>query len=222
MKQIMILSTIFLYLGLIPSCSTPPIEDSCKTGTNSKIWHKCINQSLDKKGSLLLDLNDDTKPDFGISMEKEIQNGSTIYSVGYLSFLNPIQARSGGLRFDYFVEKVKYISDTDYIYAPKILLEGYIIDSSLYNWILRLNQNLPNLILFHTTDLTTLGNPFKIVHGPLDKGDFYIAFRYYETDKEPKGWKNGWLKMNVTKEKYTLLEVAYNKIPETKIKVGEK
>lgn len=209
-------------IGLFHSCSAPEETPPCDSGTNSNIKHICINKTLDKKGVLPIDLNNDGSYDFGIQLEKDVHNGTTINTVSYLPLVNVSLGSPGGLRFDYFVERKMLYADSNYV--PIRVYEGFNVDSSIYNWLLRITRNEPNVVIHTYGDLNPIGTNLTFTGGLIDLGDFYIAFRYYDWEglAGPAGWKNGWIKLNITKDQVVLKEMAYHKLPETRIKVGEK
>ena len=182
----------------------------------------CINKKIDIKGALTIDFTGDANPDFGVQLEKDVHNGVTINTISYLPLVNVSLGSQGGLRFDYYVERKKLYADTNYV--PIRVYEGFDVDSSIYNWLLRLTLNEPNVVMHTYGDLNPIGTNIQYTGGLIDLGDFYIAFRYYDWEGQigPSGWKNGWIKLNVTKDAVTIKELALHKTPETRIKVGEK
>lgn len=220
--KFIIIANIFLYLSLLPSCSAPAAALACGSGSNVNIKHVCINKTIDSKGTVTVDITGDGNPDFGVQLEKDLINGTTINSIGYLPVVNVSLGSTGGLRFDYYAEKKKLYADSNYV--PIRVYENFNVDSSIYNWLLRLTRNEPNVVTHTYGDLTPLGSTITYSAGLIDLGDFYIAFRYYDWEGQvgPSGWKNGWIKLNITKDRIILKELAFHKMPETKIKVGEK
>ena len=218
----MILANIILSLGLFPACSAPEETPACDSGTNANIQHFCINKTIDMKGVLPIDLTNDGKPDFGIQLEKDVHNGVTINSISYLPLVNISLGAAGRLRFDYYVERKMLYADSNYI--PIRVYEGFNVDSSIYNWLLRLSQNEPNVVMHTYGDLYPIGTNLTFTGGLIDLGDFFIAFRYYDWEGVigEAGWKNGWIKLNISKDKIILKEMALHRKPETRIKVGEK
>jgi hypothetical protein len=217
------IANLILSIGLLTSCSAPDDTTACVSGTKTNIKHICIDKTLDKKGTLPIDIDGDGSYDFGVQLEKDVYNGATINTISYLPLVNVGIGSAGGLRFDYYAErKALYGGDSNYI--PIRVYEGFDVDSSRYNWLLRLTQKEPNVVIHTYMDLEPIGSNLKYTGGLIDLGDFYIAFRYYDIQgiAGPAGWKNGWIKLSVTKDKVILKDMAYHKQPETKIKVGEK
>lgn len=190
---------------------------NCIQGTDSSILHICINESLNSKGSRLFDLNGDEKYDLIFSLEKDILEEKVISAIGYLAIIDPYKRQ---LHFDYLVEKQSVLGDSNWFPVQQGL--NFIVDSSSNNWLLKLDMNAPNVVLFSYGDLTHEGQTLSVKEGLIDKGDYYIAFRFYNTDVEPKGWKNGWMKLKASKEGITIHEIAYKKSSELAIKIGEK
>ncbi len=209
----MILIITFL-LSFFGACSKSTAEDP---KLNPNYTYKEINETLNATSSKLVDLNNDGIFDFAISFEKEMLNGALISSTATLNLIDPVK---GGLHFDYLAEK-KTISGTTMYFAQRQELSK-TIDSSIYNWLLRMDMNAFGCVLFTYTNVSLQGSTVQIDEGIHDQGDVYIAFRYYDTDIEPKGWKNGWLLLNPSKDKLLIKAICYNKLVETKIKIGEK
>lgn len=212
----MILANILLYIGLLPSCSAPE-ETPCDSGTNENIKHVCINKELNAKGSLFLDINQDGVQDWSIALEKDVYNGQVINTIGYLNVLDP---SDNFPHYDFLVVKRSIMGDTNLMPQQSFLND--VIDSSIYNWLLRINVQATNAPLFSKADLNPIGQNTVLKEGLVDLGDFYIAFRYYDRNGTPSGWKNGWIKLNASSNGIKIIELAYKKQPETSIKIGEK
>lgn len=218
----MILANILLYLGLMPSCSAPADTPTCDSGTNVNIVHKCLNATIDYMGNKGVDITGDGQVDLAFALEKEELSGTVVNSIGYLPIIHAQFGWGGSFRFDYYVEKKKLYADSNYL--PIRVYEGFVVDSSIYSWLLRLTRNEPNVVTHTYGDLRPLGSSIQYSGGLIDLGDFYIAFRFYDREgtNGASGWKNGWMKLNITKDRMILKELAYHRQPETKIKVGEK
>lgn len=209
----MILAKIILWIGLMPSCSSPSDSIPCDNGTNTNIWHKCIGKTLDKKENFYIDLNDDYKPELVFSYDKTSMDGNVIGASAEVSLINSSRYYP---RFDFTGEIKKGI------YFPVKLNANANVDSTLNNWVLKMDINTSYMAIFNYFDGRSQNPNLLIQDGIINQGDVYIGFRYYETEIGDLGWKNGWIKLNVTKDRFIIYEIAYYKKPETKIKIGEK
>ena len=218
-NRIMVISTIVIYLGLFSSCSSQPPND-CESGTSDRIMHKCINETLNSKGSKMVDLNNDGKNDFSVSFDKDLFNGNVVFSTSTLKFYSLDPNFQGIYRFDYLATKVKTIIDSGY--RPKVLATGVQVDSSQSNWLLKMTTRESNLVINSYANLSSGGNTVYYKDGPFDLGEFYIAFRFYDLEGPNVGWKNGWILLDATIDRLIIKEIAFQKMPETSIKIGEK
>ena len=215
----MIISTIFIYLGITSSCSSPtPI--GCESGTSERIMHICVNETLNSKGSKMVDLNNDGKNDFSVSFDKDLFNNNVVFSTSTLKFYSLDPNFQGIYRFDYLATKVKTIIDSGY--RPKVLAKGAQLDSSHSNWLLKMTTRESNLVINSYANFSSGGNTVYYKDGPFDLGEFYIAFRFYDLEGPNVGWKNGWILLDATIDRLVIKEMAYHKMPETAIEIGEK
>jgi len=209
-----ILTILSLCALLCLSCGKESSSSDCVQGTNPNIWHKCLNKTLETKENYYLDLNDDNNPEMVISYDKTSVNEKVIGTNAEISLTNSTNYYP---RFDFTGELKKGI------YYPSKLSLNANVDSTINNWILKMNLNISYMAIFNYFDGRTSQNPNLLIEdGIINQEDVYIGFRYYETEIGNLGWKNGWIKLNATKERLILKEIAYHKTPETKIKVGEK
>jgi hypothetical protein len=197
---------IFLLIHLV-GCSKQEEIKVCKEGFNNNINFSCINKTISTNEEFYVDINKDGYRDFGFIYGKSMYYNSIISSGSSITIFNQ--------NLDIIIEK-------PFLFYAKNVIIDHIIDSSDVNWV-RKSYKLQEHIGIHSFEnLLPIGQPDSIESGLINKGDCFIPFRFNIRTNFNDVWHNGWIKLNATKDRLEILEIAYHKTPEIPIMAGEK
>lgn len=194
--------TFFCLLNLITytSCSK----------SNSNIYYVDINKEYTTKGKIPLNFNDEGIDEVSISTDFSKLSSTPLFA----------EAR-------FYIEPTLF----DIICSPQDSIEAYfivanekdfVIEANNPKWYSKIAPQFSKIVnFFMYADASAYGSGIK-QWGPIGLGKKYCGFRFNGVFDGVTGWRYGWIQYEATKEKFTIVDFAFNKTVNASIKCGEK